>query len=74
MSLEWRENLHRLVRRFLGDVPPIVVDVIDAAYVAGMDSSKICTKCENPFESHHHRHITRKGVYHTKCYKSLPSQ
>jgi len=28
-----------------------------------------CTRCNAPFEDHHHKHITRKGIYHTRCYK-----
>ncbi len=30
-----------------------------------------CTKCNTPFEPHHHKHITEKGIYHTSCYKKL---
>ena len=30
-----------------------------------------CKKCNAPFEDHHHKHITRKGVYHSNCYKLI---
>jgi len=32
-----------------------------------------CIKCGGKFEPHHHKHITRKGIYHTKCYKDAYS-
>lgn len=28
-----------------------------------------CTKCNSPFEGHHHKHITRDGTFHTSCYQ-----
>ena len=28
-----------------------------------------CTKCDGTFLHHHHKHVTRGGVYHTKCYR-----
>mgnify|MGYP001576066039 CR=1 FL=1 len=32
-----------------------------------------CSRCNDPFESHHHRHFTRDlgSVFHTNCYKLL---
>ncbi len=27
-----------------------------------------CTKCNSPFLPHDHKHITKKGIYHTNCY------
>jgi len=32
------------------------------------EERKRCTNCNTPFEPHHHRHITRDGIYHTGCY------
>lgn len=29
-----------------------------------------CTKCNAPFEAHHHRHLTRKGIFHINCYEN----
>ncbi|HEC66999.1 MAG TPA: hypothetical protein ENI23_17115 [bacterium] len=28
-----------------------------------------CTLCNGAFQYHHHKHVTRKGTYHTSCYK-----
>lgn len=28
-----------------------------------------CTKCNAPFEAHHHRHYTKVGVFHSNCYQ-----
>ena len=71
--MECRENLHKLVRRALknGDIPPGIIDAIDAAYVAGMDDRGKCSRCEQPFEGHHHRHIVKTGIYHTRCYNRV---
>ena len=35
-----------------------------------VELQKRCSKCLNPFEPHHHRHITRDGQFHSGCYKS----
>ena len=32
------------------------------------DQEPKCEKCGNPFEYHHHKHITREGWFHTGCY------
>lgn len=69
--MEWRENLHKLVRRSLGDVPMMIVEIIDAAYIAGMDNRSKCSWCEAPFENHHHKHIIKTGIYHTRCYNRV---
>lgn len=67
--MEWRDNLHKFVKRVIGDLPAVVIDAIDAAYVAGMDECKNCTRCNGPFEKHHHRHIVGDKIYHTRCYQ-----
>lgn len=69
--MEWRDNLHKTIRHFLKDLPLIVVDCLDAAYLAGLEAAQKCTMCEAPFESHHHKHITKKGIFHTSCYKKI---
>ena len=28
-----------------------------------------CNLCNSLFEPHHHKHITRKGMFHTSCYE-----
>lgn len=30
-----------------------------------------CTRCQGTLLSHHHRHYTHQGVYHTSCYNKL---
>lgn len=32
-----------------------------------------CIRCNTPFQPHHHRHVTQKGIYHTSCYKKEPA-
>ncbi len=50
-SMEWRENLHKMVLsvmypkkdskgNFLSKLPPVIIDAIDAAFIAGMDTRK----------------------------------
>lgn len=45
----------------------------DLGIAVGRERVERCTKCNAPFQQHHHRHITREGVYHTSCYNSLPA-
>ena len=35
------------------------------------DKKERCSRCNTPFENHHHKHITRKGIFHTACYKRI---
>mgnify|MGYP001566107963 CR=1 FL=1 len=40
--------------------------MLPAVYASGQEPK--CEKCGNPFEYHHHKHITREGWFHTGCY------
>lgn len=57
---EYRHGYVRAVNDFLALLTP--------------QDTERCTKCNAPFEAHHHKHITREGIYHTSCYESIKSE
>lgn len=49
------------------------IDYVFAVLLSCLESDE-CAKCGGLFAGHHHKHVTEKGTYHTKCYrKSLKS-
>ena len=36
-NLAWRKNLHKVVEKVLGKLHPIIVDVIDSAWLSGFE-------------------------------------
>ena len=66
-----REKLEKSLKASIGDTEPTehyhaLWDILSC-----LEPEEDCTKCGGAFEFHHHRHVTRKGTYHTKCYKKV---
>lgn len=58
---------HKLIKYALDRLPRPKENTTPQSREQG--GEKRCTGCNGPFLQHHHQHKTRKGAFHSSCYK-----